>query len=160
MTATVHNIKSIQGEQQDTDKGAGWVQATPQDVDSYVDKMVEGILACREGGHSFARLARSSSLVFTEVDNQGFFIRRLWCPSCECVEKVEKWESKGVGKRARFYKVGSHLAYHKHPQTGENYTLAPGMGHATRRQIAESIVHNLLGGVTPAQLRKKLAATS
>lgn len=160
MAATVHSIKSIQGEQQESQAGGGWVEASPQDVDSYVDKMVDGVLECRERGHSFQSLTRSGQLVFTEVDNEGFFVRRLWCPSCQCVEKVEKWESRGIGKRARFYKVGSHLAYHKHPETGESYTLKPGTGHATRRQIQESIVHNLLGGVTPHQLRKKLAATS
>ena len=143
---------SIQGEQaQDT----GWVRASDDDVDLYVDRVSDEVLACRERGrHRFASI-RQAGIHFSEVDDEGLFVRRLICTCCQLAVRVEKWEGARRGNRTRFSRVTSGLVY----QTGDDgaeYLAPSGRGHMTARQIGDSVASKALAGESITALRKSI----
>jgi hypothetical protein len=141
---------SIQGEQQlDT----GWIRASEEDVDLYVDRVSDEVLACRERGRHLFPTIRQAGIQFTDVDRDGLFVRRLTCTCCGLAVKVEKWE--GVRRRGgtRFSRVGSNLEY-RTDADGQSYLAPAGRGHMTARQIGDSVASKALQGQSLAALRK------
>jgi hypothetical protein len=149
---------SIQGDQQHE---AGPQRATEGDVDAYVDRVSDEVLACRERGRHLFPSIREAGIVFTAVDANGFFLRRLTCTCCGLAVKVEKWEAarRGRGKRTRFERVGANLEYRTGP-SGETYLAPHGRGHITPRQIGDSVASKALAGQSLAALRKAAARNS
>lgn len=143
---------SIQGEQQ---RDAGWVRASDEDVDLYVDRVSDEVLACRERGRHLFPTIRQAGIHFTEVDDDGLFVRRLTCTCCELAVKVEKWEGSRQRGRTRFQRVASHLEY-RTGQDGQTYLAPTGRGHMTARQIGDSVASKALQGQSVAALRKTL----
>jgi hypothetical protein len=141
---------SIQGEQE---LDSGWVRASEEDVDLYVDRVSDEVLACRERGRHLFPTIRQAGIQFTDVDRDGLFVRRLTCTCCGLAVKVEKWE--GVRRRGgtRFGRVGSHLEYQTGPD-GQGYLAPAGRGHMTARQIGDSVASKALQGQSLAALRK------
>jgi hypothetical protein len=148
-------LPSIQGEQQ---QETGWVRASDEDVDRYVDRVSDEVLACRERGRHLFPTIREAGIQFTEVDNDGLFVRRLTCTCCELAVKVEKWEGVKRGRRVRFQRVASHLEY-RTGADGQTYLAPTGRGHMTPRQIGDSVASKALQGQSVAALRKALART-
>jgi hypothetical protein len=145
---------SIQGEQQHE---TGRQHASETDVDAYVDRVPDEVLACRERGRHLFPATREAGITFTAVDDNGLFLRRLTCTCCGLAVKVEKWEgSLRRGKRTRFQRVGSRLEYRTGP-SGETYLAPTGRGHITPRQIGDSIASKALTGQSLAALRKAAA---
>src|SRR5215216_3013331 len=75
---------SIQGEQQ---RDSSWVRASDEDVDLYVDRVSDAVLACRERGRHLFPTIRDAGIHFTGVDDDGLFLRRLVCTCCDLAVK-------------------------------------------------------------------------
>jgi hypothetical protein len=148
--------RSIQGEQQ---QETGWQRASDRDVDLYVDRVSDEVLACRERGRHLFPTIREAGIHFTSVDDDGLLIRRLTCTCCELAVKVEKWEGTRRGSRTRFQRVGSTLEY-RIGRDGETYLAPTGRGHMTPRQIGDSVASKALAGQSLAALRKAAARNS
>lgn len=148
---------SIQGEQQ---QESGWVRASDEDVDLYVDRVSNEVLTCRERGRHLFPTIRQAGIHFTGVDDDGLLLRRLTCTCCELAVKVERWEGfRGSGRRTRFRRVTSHLEYHTGPE-GQTYLAPTGRGHMTPRQIGDSVASKALAGNTLTALRKAATRAS
>ncbi|GAA1835293.1 hypothetical protein GCM10009836_12080 [Pseudonocardia ailaonensis] len=141
---------SIQGEQQ---QDAGWIKASEEDVDLYVDRVSDEVLACRERGRHLFPTIRQAGIHFAQVDDEGLFIRRLSCTCCLLAVRVEKWEGVRRGGRTRFARVASTLEY-RTGLNGEEYLAPSGRGHMTPRQIGDSVASKALAGQTLTSLRK------
>jgi hypothetical protein len=103
----VTRLPSIQGEQQQEN---GRVRASQADVDRYVDRVSDEVLACRERGRHLFPAIREAGIEFTDVDDDGLFVRRLRCTCCELAVKVEKWEGVKRGRNVRFQRVAYSVA--------------------------------------------------
>jgi len=141
---------SIQGEQQ---KDGGFVQASEEDVDLYVDRVSDEVLACRERGRHLFPAIRQAGIHFSGVDETGLLIRRLTCTSCGLAVRVEKWEGARRRGRTRFQRVASHLEY-RTGRDGEIYLAPSGRGRMTTRQIGDSVASKALEGQSLTALRK------
>ena len=149
--------QSIQGEQQ---AETGWNRASDSDVDQYVDRVSDEVLACRERGRHLFPTIRQAGINFTGVDDDGLLLRRLTCTCCQLAVKVEKWEGfRGAGRRTRFRRVASNLEYRTGPD-GQTYLAPAGRGHMTPRQIGDSVASKALSGQTLAALRRAATRTS
>lgn len=155
MADNITPLPSIQGEQQ---QEAGRVRASDEDVDLYVDRVSDEVLACRERGRHLFPTIRQAGIHFTDVDRDGLFVRRLICNCCELAVKVEKWEGIKRGRRVRFQRVASHLEY-RTGADGQTYLAPSGRGHMTPRQIADSVASKALQGQSLAALRKAATRT-
>lgn len=151
---TVVEFRSIQGEQEASGGGGGYTVADQGSVDDFVAGATDEILACRDGNHAFPPRSRSQ-MVFTEMDGDGLYCRRVECRSCQCVDKVEKWEPVGRGRTVRWHFIGSALSYKTGPN-GERYVMKTGMGRALKKQIREAMATMALQGQTPASIKKEL----
>jgi hypothetical protein len=146
--------KSIQGEQQ---QDTGYIRASDEDVDLYVDRVSDEVLACRERGRHLFPTIRQAGIHFTEVDDEGLFVRRLTCTCCQLAVKVERWEGVRQRGRTRFHRVASNLEYRTGPD-GQTYLATAGRGRMTTRQIGDSVASKALEGQTLAALRKATKA--
>lgn len=155
MANTVTPLPSIQGERQ---PDTGWVRASDEDVDLYVDRVSDEVLACRERGRHLFPTIRQGGIQFTEVDQDGLFVRRLTCSCCQLAVKVEKWEALARGRRVRFQLVASHLEY-RTGRDGQTYLAPSGRGRMTPRQVADSVASKALQGQSLAALRKAATRT-
>ncbi|WP_271214863.1 hypothetical protein [Pseudonocardia halophobica] len=144
--------RSIQGEQQD-DLQQGYVRASEEDVDLYVDGVSDEVIMCRERGRHLFPTIRQAGIHFSEVDEEGLFIRRLTCTCCRLAVRVERWEGARRGGRTRFARVTSGLVYQDGPN-GEAYLAPSGRGHMTPRQIGDSVASKALAGQSLTALRK------
>ncbi|MEV4734899.1 hypothetical protein [Saccharopolyspora sp. NPDC049426] len=129
-------VLSTQGEQH---QETGYIKASDEDVDLYVDRVTDEVLACRERGRHLFPTIRQAGIHFSEVDSDGLFIRRLTCTCCELAVKVEKWEGTRQRGRTRFNRVDSQLEY-RTGQDGQTYLSPTGRGRMTPRQIGDSEV--------------------
>jgi hypothetical protein len=146
---------SIQGEQQQDQQG--YVKASEEDVDLYVDGVSDEVIMCRERGRHLFPTIRQAGIHFSEVDEEGLFIRRLTCTCCQLAVRVERWEGSRRGGRTRFARVTSGLVYLSGPN-GEAYLAPAGRGHMTPRQIGDSVASKALAGQTLTELRKAAKA--
>jgi hypothetical protein len=151
------NVKSIQGEQQEST--GGYVRASDEDVDLYVDRVSDAVIACRERGRHLFPTIRQAGIRFTDVDRDGLLVRRLTCTCCDLAVKVEKWEGVRDRGRTRFARVASTLEY-RTGDNGEIYLAPSGRGHMTPRQIGDSVASKALSGQTLTQLRKDARAAA
>jgi len=145
---------SIQGEQEQA-QDSTWVRASDDDVDLYVDRVSDEVLACRERGRHLFPSIRQAGIHFSEVDDDGLFIRRLTCTCCLLAVRVEKWEGARRGGRTRFSRVTSGLVYQTGPD-GAEYLAPSGRGHMTARQIGDSVASKALAGESITALRKTI----
>ncbi|SDF15689.1 hypothetical protein [Pseudonocardia oroxyli] len=155
-TAAASSVLSIQGEQQ-ADQQQGYVRASDEDVDLYVDGVSDEVIMCRERGRHLFPTIRQAGIRFAEVDGDGLFIRRLVCTCCDLAVRVEKWEGARRGGRTRFARVASSLEYRTGAK-GEVYLAPAGRGHMTPRQIGDSVASKALAGQSLTELRKTLKA--
>jgi hypothetical protein len=146
------SLPSVQGEQQ---QETGWGRASDGDVDRYVDRVSDEVLACRERGRHLFPAIRQAGIHFTEVDDDGLFLRRLTCTCCGLAVRVEKWEGTKRGRRVRFHLVASRLEY-RTGDDGQTYLAPSGQGHMTARQIRDSVASKALEDQSPTALRKAL----
>jgi hypothetical protein len=149
-------LRSIQGEHQPE---AGWVRASDEDVDDYVDRVSDEVLACRERGRHLFPTIRAAGMQFTDVDSAGLFVRRLTCTCCGLAIRVEKWEAVGRGRNLRFQRVTSHVEYQTGAD-GQSYLAPSGRGRMTPRQIADSVASKALQGQSLTALRKAAASST
>ncbi|MDR7303634.1 hypothetical protein [Haloactinomyces albus] len=148
----VTRFPSIQQEQQpETATG----HAPQEEVDSYVDRVSDEVLACRQRGRHLWPAMRVHDQPFTAIDEHGLFVRRLTCTCCELAVRVEKWDTIGRGRRARFQLVAAHLEYRTGTE-GQTYLAPSGRGRMTPRQVADSIASKAMQGHSLAALRKTL----
>lgn len=152
----VTRLPSIQQEQQPT-TGSGL--APEEDVDSYVDRVSDAVLTCRQRGRHLWPAMKIDDQPFTAVDEEsGLFVRRLTCTCCALAVRVEKWQGTGRGRRVRFELVNAHLEYLTGPD-GETYLAPSGSGRMTPRQIGASVASKAMQGQSLAALRKALPRT-
>lgn len=152
------NVKSIQAEQQEA-AGGGYIRASEDDVDLYVDRVSDEVIACRERGRHLFPTIRQAGIRFTDVDRDGLLVRRLTCTCCDLAIKVEKWEGVRDRGRTRFQRVASTLEY-RTGDNGEIYLAPSGRGHMTPRQIGDSVASKALSGQTLTALRKEARAAA
>lgn len=148
----VTNLPSIQQEQQPA-TGSG--RAPEDDVDAYVDRVSDAVLACRQRGRHLWPAMRLQDQPFTAIDEDGLFVRRLTCTCCELAVRVERWAGTKRGQRARFQLVTSRLEYLTGPN-GETYRAPSGSGRITPRQVADSVASKAMQGQSIVALRKSL----
>jgi hypothetical protein len=129
------------------------IKASDEDVDLYVDRVSDEVLACRERGRHLFPSIRQSGIHFSDVDSDGLLIRRVSCTSCQLAVRVEKWEGARQRGRNRFSRVASTLEY-RTGREGETYLAPSGRGRMTTRQIGDSIASKALQGQSLAALRK------
>lgn len=147
------NPKSIQGEQQ-----AGQIAMVlmgDDDVDAYVNSVSDAVIACRERGRHLYPPMRSTGLVFTEITDDGLFVRRLECMCCHLVDRVEFWEVRGSGKNRRYVPVYARPDYKRGPN-GERYLAKSGNGRMTAKMVRSAIASQILQGTTPSTLMKQI----
>ncbi|MEV4644834.1 hypothetical protein [Saccharopolyspora sp. NPDC049357] len=149
-------VLSTQGEQH---QETGYIKASDEDVDLYVDRVTDEVLACRERGRHLFPTIRQAGIHFSEIDSDGLFIRRLTCTCCELAVKVEKWEGTRQRGRTRFHRVASQLEY-RTGQDGQTYLSPTGRGRMTPRQIGDSVASKALAGQSLAALRKATTRTT
>lgn len=149
--------RSIQGEAQQAE--TGYVRASAEDVDLYVDQVTDEVIACRERGRHLFPTIRQAGIHFTDVDRDGLLIRRLTCTCCLLAVKIEKWEGVRSGSRTRFARVASTLEY-RTGDNGEIYLAPSGRGHMTPRQIGDSVASKALAGQSLTALRKGAKAAA
>lgn len=150
--AGVMHLPSVQGEQQ---PAGGWERATQDDVDTYVDRVSDEVLECRQNGRHRWPALRVQDQPFHSLDETGLFVRRVLCQCCELAVRVEKWEASGRGRRARLERVSSHVEYLT-GSSGETYLAPSGRGRMTPRQVADSVASKAVQQQSLAALRKKL----
>lgn len=148
----VTRVPSIQQEQQPT-TGSG--RAPDEEVDSYVDRVSDDVLACRQRGRHLWPAMRVHDQPFTAIDENGLFVRRLTCTCCGLAVRAERWEGMKRGRRARFQLISSHLEYVT-GSDGQTYLAPSGGGRMTPRQIADSVASKAMQGQSLAALRKSL----
>lgn len=148
--------QSIQGEQQ---QETGYVKASDEDVDLYVDRVSDEVLACRERGRHLFPTIRQAGIHFSEIDSDGLFVRRLTCTCCQLAVKVEKWEGTRQRGRTRFHRISSDLEY-RTGRDGQTYLSPTGRGRMTPRQIGDSVASKALAGQSLAALRKAATRTT
>jgi hypothetical protein len=112
---------------------------------------------CRERGRHLFPTIRQAGIHFSEVDEEGLFLRRLTCTCCKLAVRVERWEGARRGGRTRFARVTSGLVYQTGPK-GEMYLAPSGRGHMTPRQIGDSVASKALAGQSLTELRKATKA--
>jgi hypothetical protein len=96
---------------------------------------------------------------FTAIDENGLFVRRLTCTCCALAVRVERWEGRKHGQRARFQLVATHLEYLT-GSDGETYLAPSGQGRMTPRQVADSVASKAMQNHSLAALRKTLPRTT
>lgn len=89
---------------------------------------------------------------FTAIDEHGPFVRRLTCTCCALAVRVERWEGRERGHRARFQLVSSHLEYFTGSE-GQTYLAPSGQGRVTPRQVADSVASKAMQSQSLAALR-------
>jgi hypothetical protein len=153
MAARAH-LRSIQAESlthQD-----GWLKADDDDVDAYVGKVSEEIRECRERGHSWPS---SSTVTFSDVTPEGLLVERVDCARCGCAYRQREWQGVRQGRSGvRYRPVGPSKVQYQKNQDGEIYPAPSGMGHITRRQIAESVVTAKFTGKSLTEVRAEAKA--
>lgn len=150
----VFSGKSIQGEQQ-AEASAGFEPMDNDDVDAYVDRMPDDVIACRERGRHLMPPIRQAGIRFTDVTDDGLFVRVLQCTCCGLAYRVEYWEAYRVGRETRYRPVAAHLEYRDGPN-GERYLGPAGYGRMSSKQVKESVASKALAGVTMARIRKDI----
>ena len=155
-SATVTHLRSIQGEQQDTN--AGYVAADQDTVDEFIHGATDKILECRMRGHRWPfKRARSGFSGFDE--GTGRLINREKCGCCGLAWRVEYWEAVRSGKGYRYERIATQVEYDK-PAKGKPSYLAPsGKGHITRRQIDETLMTQSLKGMNLTAVKKAAKAS-
>lgn len=148
----VTTFPSIQQEQQPS-TGSG--RAAEEEVDSYVDRVSDEVLTCRQRGRHLWPAMRIQDQPFTAIDADGLFLRRLTCTCCELAVRVEKWAGSKRGRRARFELVDARLEYLT-GSNGQTYRAPTGQGRMTPRQIADSVASKAMQDQSLTALRKSL----
>lgn len=144
---------SIQGEKES--RQIAMVFMEDDDVDAYVNSVSDAVIACRERGRHLFPPMRTTGLVFTEVTDDGLFVRRLECMCCHLVDRVEFWETRGSGKNRRYVPVAARPDYKRGPN-GERYLAKSGNGRMTAKMVRSAIASQILQGTTPSTLMKQI----
>lgn len=155
LTTVPDNITNLPSVQQEQQPATGSGRAPEDDVDAYVDRVADAVLACRQRGRHLWPAMRLQDQPFTAIDEDGLFVRRLTCTCCELAVRVERWAGTKRGRRARFQLVTSRLEYLTGPN-GETYRAPSGSGRITPRQVADSVASKAMQGQSLAALRKSL----
>lgn len=158
--ATVSPIRSIQGER-DLVKAAtsAYREMKVDEVDDYVRKASDGVVACRERGRHLYEATRRrgggtarGGEIFTEEDSDGYLIRRLRCVCCKLVDRIERWETRREHGQLRYRFVDSRPHYRT--DTKEQYLAPSGCGHIRPRTVRESLVTDALSGMSVTEVKK------
>lgn len=149
------NVTHLPSKQQEQQPQTAASRAPQEEVDSYVDRVTDEVVACRQRGRHLWPAMRVQDQPFSAVDEHGLFVRRLTCTCCELAVRVEKWEATGRGRRARLQLVAAHLEYITGSE-GQTYLAPSGRGRMTPRQVADSVASKALQGQSLAALRKSL----
>jgi hypothetical protein len=150
----VEEPRSIQAEQQETYGAITW--ATDEEVDDFVANADDAVLICRERArHNFPTI-KSGGLKFSGVTADGLMERRLLCPDCARVERVELWDVRHRrGAITRCELVAARLDY-----LDSTYLNKQGTGRIKAKQIRNSVGSSLLAGQSFRELRKEVMAIS
>lgn len=151
--ATVSHIRSIQGEQELVKAATSTYREMKVDeVDDYVRKASDGVVACRERGRHLYESTRHGGVMFTEVDDDGYLIRRLRCTCCELVDRIERWRTVREHGQLRYRFEDSRPHYRT--DTDERYLAPSGNGHIRPRTVREALVTEALSGMSVAEVKK------
>lgn len=152
------NARSIQGEQQESRQLDLFMPQ--EEVDEYVRKSDDGVLACRESTRHPFPPTRLHGQRFDGVDpDTGLMIRYVNCPSCELAYRIELWDVQHRGNKVTrcelvFAKTRYRTQY-LDDGTIRRYTAPPGHGRMRPRQVKNAIATIMLGGVSYSELRKQ-----
>jgi hypothetical protein len=147
--------KSVQGEQQEKVQETLW--ASDEVVTEWVESADPGDVACREQArHSYPRLKRGERASFVGRTKDGYYIRRVLCPSCEKVGLIElyllitKKGTKNIVQECR-------LVYSRPDYRDPSYLAKPGVGRMRMRKIREAVATTGLRGVDLRKLDAEIA---
>lgn len=154
---TVPHMSSIQGELLGKDPTRWTMEQS--DVDAYVDRQSPEVLTCRERGrHTYQLMvhANPEDLHFTDVDDDGLFIRKVKCEVCTLAYRRETWRAVELGRgRAYWEPVSAGTSYEIGPN-GESYLAPSGQGSMTTKQVRRSIATQKMAGVSPTKVRRRI----
>lgn len=152
------NVHSIQGERQEARQLD--LFASQENVDEYVRKSDDGVLACRESGRHPFPPTRQHGLRFNGVDPEtGLMTRYVDCPSCELAYRVELWDVQHEGNKVTRCELVSAATKYRtqylNDGTVRRYIAPPGHGRMQPKRIRNAIATGLLGGMSYSALRKE-----
>ena len=124
------------------------------EVDNYVDGVSDDVLACRERGRHIFPSIREAGMAFVDVTEEGLLVRPLLCTCCRLARRVELWDTVGRGRATRYVPVSASIEYLRGPN-GQRYLGPQGRGRMTPKMIRNSLASRVLGGQSPAAIRKQ-----
>jgi len=157
---------SIQGEAQRARRVTLW--ATDTEVAQRAATEPDGVVACRERGrHEIpaTRLSVAGSLPFTDITEEGFYVRRIPCPSCRHVAedgtpgpprvvREEIWDIKH--RKGVILVNGAQLVSAKLIYVDADYCVPPGTGRSKPRQWRAAAMSPFLTGQSIKDLRREI----
>lgn len=157
---------SIQGEAERTRRVTLW--ATDADVARRAATEPDGVVACRERGrHEFPATRRSvaGALPFTDITEEGFYVRRIPCPCCRHVNsdgtpgpprvvREEIWDVKH--RKGVILANGAQLVSAKPIYVDADYLAPPGAGRTKPRQWRQAALSPFLTGQSVKDLRREI----
>jgi hypothetical protein len=157
---------SIQGEAQARRRVTLWASDT--EVAQRAATEPDGVVACRERGRHEIPATRAStagSLPFTDVTEEGFYLRRIPCPSCRHVSedgtpgpprvvREEVWDIKH--RKGVILVNGAQLVSAKLIYVDSDYQAPPGSGRSKPRQWRAAAMSPFLAGQSIKDLRREI----
>ena len=159
---------STQGEQQAARRVTLW--ATDTDVAQRAASEDDGVVACREAGrHAFpsTRARVSEGPPFDDIDNDGYFVRRIPCPRCAHYDedgtmglprviRVETWDIKH--RRGVIIENGAQILSAQTVYLDSDYLAPRGAGRTKPRQWRNAAMGPTLTGRDVREIKRALLA--
>lgn len=157
---------SIQGEREVRRGHTLW--ASDADVALRAQNSEDGVLACRERGrHAFpaTRLTLAGGQPFTDITDDGFYVRRIACPCCAHVNpdgspglprvvREEIWDLKH--QRGVIIENGAQLASARTIYLDDDYLSPHGSGRTRPRQWRQVALGPSVAGLRIRDLRQQI----
>jgi hypothetical protein len=164
LTLTDDGPSSIQGIAERARRATVW--ATDAEAALYAQGQPDGVIACRENGrhvYPATRLSLAEGPPFTEITEDGWYVRRLPCERCRTVNedgtpglprvvRVEEWEI----KHRRGLIVSAQIVRARPIPVKADYLNPPGQGRIKPTQIRNATVTAAVSGMRIKDLRDQV----
>jgi hypothetical protein len=159
---------STQGEQQAARRVTLW--ATDRDVAQRAASEDDGVVACREAGrHAFpsTRARVTDGPPFDDIDDDGYFVRRIPCPRCAHYDddgtmtlprviRIETWDIKH--RRGVIVENGAQILSAQTVYLDKDYLAPRGAGRTKPRQWRNAAMGPALTGKDVRAIKRELLA--
>ncbi|HEY5880084.1 MAG TPA: hypothetical protein VIU11_14335 [Nakamurella sp.] len=157
---------SVQGEQQA--RRGQTLYATDNDVALRAQSEEDGVVACRERGrHEFpsTRASVTDGPPFTDITDEGFYVRRIPCPCCRHVDedgtpglprvvRVETWDLKH--RRGKILPNGAQIVSSRTVYVDRSYLADKGTGRTKPRQWRNAAMGPMFAGQSIVEVKRAI----